>query len=188
VADYHITDNVDAVAANPYPDDSVEHILYKKSMIDAVQWHLEDQIRQVDILPQLALEIKRRIDSLNQERTDIVECLDSYFLDRYAGVEPLDSAELNTESPAWAIDRLSILALKIYHWQLEVRRSDADTVHKDFCINKLNVLLEQRNDLSLAIDQLLDDIAAGRRLMRVYRQMKMYNDPRLNPVLYGRKA
>jgi hypothetical protein len=185
--DYHIADNVDVTTANPYPNDSVEHILYEKNMIDAVQWHLEDLIRQPDIEPQNALALKRRIDSLNQERTDLVELLDTYFLNLYADVKPLPGAKLNTESPAWALDRLSILALKIYHWQQEVKRTDIDAAHKDFCVSKLNILLEQRADLSASITQLLDDIAAGHRLMRVYQQMKMYNDPRLNPVLYNRK-
>lgn len=152
-----------------------------------MQWHLEDIIRNPDIDPVEALAIKRRIDRSNQDRTDLVELIDSYFLDQYKEVVPLTNATINTESPAWAIDRLSILALKIYHMQQEAERNDASTEHTEKCRAKLAVLLQQREDLSTAIDQLVDDIAAGRKYMKVYKQMKMYNDPALNPVLYGKK-
>ena len=155
-----------------------------KNWIDVVQWHLEDIIRNPDIDPREALAIKRRIDKSNQERTDLVEMIDDYFLKKYAGVEVKSDATINTESPAWAIDRLSILAVKIYHMQQEVERKDASPEHVEKCRAKLRVLLEQRSDLSAAIDQLLDEIAAGRKYMKVYKQMKMYNDPALNPVLY----
>ncbi|OAV64823.1 hypothetical protein Barb6XT_02660 [Bacteroidales bacterium Barb6XT] len=184
---YHITDDVDAVIKNPYEEGTIEHILYLKNWIDAVQWHLEDIIRNPQIRPEEALIIKRRIDRSNQERTDLVEQIDSYFLNTHKNVQPLPEATINTESPAWAIDRLSILILKIYHMQQEANRPDADTEHKERCTAKLSVLLEQQNDLSLALAQLLDDIAQGRKYMKVYRQMKMYNDPALNPVLYGKK-
>lgn len=184
VADYHATDNVDAPIRNPYEGD-VERVLYAKNWIDAVQWHLEDIIRDPAIDPVEALALKRRIDRSNQDRTDMVEELDSYFLQKYAGVEVLPEAVINTESPAWAIDRLSILALKIWHMQEQADRADAGEDHRARCRAKLDVLLEQRADLSQAIDTLLDDIAAGRRYMKVYRQMKMYNDPSTNPVLYG---
>ncbi len=184
-ARYHVTDDVDAVAVNPYPQGTVEHTLWAKNWIDAVQWHLEDIIRDPDIDPVEALAIKRRIDRSNQERTDMVEQLDSYFLDRYKDVKPLEGATFNTESPAWAIDRLSILALKIYHMRAEVERTDADAAHIARCRAKLDILGQQRDDLTAAIDRLLDDIASGNRYMRVYRQMKMYNDPDTNPVLYG---
>lgn len=184
---YHVTDNIDAPHPNPYPENSVEHLLFEKNMIDAVQWHMEDIIRDINIDPLEALELKRRIDRSNQERTDLVEALDSYFRDKYSCVKPLAEATINTESPAWAIDRLSILALKIYHMQAETQRTDADAEHKQKCTAKLDVLVEQRKDLTQAIDTLLNDIEAGRKYMKVYRQMKMYNDPDTNPVLYGGK-
>ena len=187
VEDYHIQDDVDATITNPYPEESIDHVLYAKNMVDAVQWHLEDIIRDPNIDPVAALELKRRIDRSNQVRTDMVEELDTYFLNKYASVKPLDSASINTESPAWALDRLSILALKIYHMMREVERTDADAAHIDKCRAKLNVLVEQRADLCGAIDTLLDDIAAGRKYMKVYRQMKMYNDADTNPVLYAKK-
>lgn len=187
VADYHISDNVDAPQVNPYEEGSVEHTLYAKNWIDAVQWHLEDIIRDPMIDPVAALALKRRIDKSNQDRTDMVEELDTYFRYLYDKVAVAENATINTESPAWALDRLSILALKIYHMQAEVARDDAQPDHKAKCAAKLDVLLQQREDLTTAIDQLLDDIAAGRKYMKVYRQMKMYNDPATNPVLYASK-
>lgn len=187
VADYHITDNVDAPVRNPYKDGSFEAILYGKNWVDAVQWHLEDIIRDPQIDPVEALALKRRIDRSNQVRTDMVEDIDSWFLDRYAGVTPRPGATINTESPAWALDRLSILALKIWHMREQTERTDAEPAHLEKCRAKLDVLLEQREDLTSAIDTLLNDIAAGRKYMKVYRQMKMYNDPATNPVLYAKK-
>lgn len=181
---YHQTDDVDANPVNPYDEDTLEHTLFAKHWIDAVQWHLEDIIRDPNIDPVEALALKRRIDRSNQDRTDMVEAIDTHFRTKYASVTPLPDATINTESPAWAIDRLSILALKIYHMDVEVRRTDADADHIEKCKAKLRVLLEQRQDLSTAIDTLLDDIGAGRKYMKVYRQMKMYNDPATNPVLY----
>lgn len=186
-ADYHITDSVDASMNNPYELKSIEYYLYLKNWIDAVQWHFEDIIRDPQIDPVEALALKRRIDKSNQDRTDLVELIDSYFLDRYKEVKPLAEAIINTESPAWAIDRLSILALKIYHMQQEVDRTDTTAEHHAQCQTKLNILLEQKKDLSAAIDQLLADIEAGKKYMKVYKQMKMYNDPALNPVLYAKK-
>ena len=185
--DYHLTDDVDAVIRNPYPQENIECYLYLKNWIDAVQWHLEDIIRDPKIDPSEALAIKRRIDQSNQDRTDLVERIDSYFLDKYKDVRVLPDATINTESPAWAIDRLSILVLKIYHMKAEADRTDAEAGHLDACRRKLNVLLEQKKDLSTALDQLLGDIRQGRKYMKVYKQMKMYNDPSLNPVLYGKK-
>ena len=166
---------------------TIENILYLKNWIDTVQWHLEDIIRNPEIDPIEALAIKRRIDKSNQDRTDLVERIDSYFLEKYKDTKIKQSAVINTESPAWAIDRLSILALKIYHMQIEAEREDADKEHKAACQEKLAVLLEQRTDLSTAIDQLLTDIENGDRYMKVYKQMKMYNDPNLNPILYQKK-
>jgi len=180
-------DDVDAEMKNPYEFKSVEYYLFLKNWIDAVQWHLEDIIREPSIDPVEALAIKRRIDKSNQDRTDLVELLDSYFLDRYKDVKVLPDATINTESPAWALDRLSILALKIYHMQQEVNRTDASPEHREACRKKLEVLTEQQKDLTAAIDQLLADIEAGRKYMKVYKQMKMYNDPALNPVLYGKR-
>lgn len=185
--DYHITDSVDAPMNNPYELKSIEYYLYLKNWIDAVQWHFEDIIRDPQIDPVEALKLKRRIDKSNQDRTDLVELIDSYFLDKYKEVLALPDATINTESPAWAIDRLSILALKIYHMQQEVERTDTTKEHHDQCQVKLVILLEQKKDLSTAIDQLLADIEAGRKYMKVYKQMKMYNDPALNPVLYAKK-
>ena len=180
-------DNVDAKPSNPFEAGLIEYRLFQKNWIDAVQWHLEDIIRDPNIEPVTALEIKRRIDSSNQDRTDLVEMIDSYFLDKYKNVNPKPNATINTESPAWAIDRLSILALKIYHMEQEVKRNDVSDEHKQKCQQKLDTLLEQRVDLSKAIDQLIIDIEEGRVFMKVYKQMKMYNDPSLNPVLYGKK-
>ena len=187
VADYHVTDNIDAPVPTPYPADSVEAILYAKCWIDAAQWHMEDIIRDPDIDPAEALLLKRRIDASNQQRTDMVEELDSFFRNKYADVAVLPDATINTESPAWAIDRLSILALKIWHMAEQADRTDADEQHHIRCRGKLDILLQQREDLSTAIDQLLADIAAGKKFMKVYRQMKMYNDADTNPVLYAKK-
>ena len=184
IKDYHLTDNVDTPIHNPYDRESIEHNLYLKCWIDTVQWHYEDIIRDPHIDPVEALALKRRIDRSNQDRTDLVEEIDSYFRQYYSDVTPLPDARLNTESPAWAVDRLSILALKIWHMQEQTERKDADQEHIQKCQAKLNVLLEQQVDLSTAIDQLLEDIEAGRKYMKVYRQMKMYNDPATNPVLY----
>lgn len=186
-ADYHVTDNIDAPRPHHYAEGSLDEILYGKSWIDVVQWHMEDLIRDPQIEPVEAVALKRRIDASNQDRTDMVEAIDTWFRDKYAGVKPLPDATINTESPAWAIDRLSILAVKIYHMRAEVERLEASAEHKARCAAKLDVLLEQRTDLSQAIDTLLDDIAAGRKYMKVYRQMKMYNDADTNPVLYAKK-
>ncbi|MCD8237207.1 MAG: DUF4254 domain-containing protein [Prevotellaceae bacterium] len=184
IADYHVTDNVDTPVNNPYEAGTIEYYLYLKNWIDTVQWHFEDIIRDPNINPEEALLLKRRIDKSNQDRTDLVEMIDSYFLDTYKDVKPLENATINTESPAWAVDRLSILALKIYHMEEQTKRDDADEEHIAKCRNKLNVLLEQQKDLSSAIDQLIEDIEAGRKYMKVYKQMKMYNDPSTNPILY----
>lgn len=184
---YHTTDDVDATAFNPFEEGTIEHDLFAKNWIDAVQWHLEDIIRDPAIDPVEALAIKRRIDRSNQERTDLVERIDSYFLDLFKDVKPQPDATINTESPAWAIDRLSILALKIYHMDVEVNRQDASPAHIDKCRDKLRILLIQREDLTTSITQLLGDLQSGRKMMKVYRQMKMYNDPDTNPVLYGQK-
>ena len=187
VNDYHVANDVDTPINNPYQQGTIENYLYLKNWIDTVQWHLEDIIRDPEISPSDALAIKRRIDKSNQDRTDLVEMVDSYFLTKYKDVKPQPNATINTESPAWAIDRLSILALKIYHMREQVDRTEASEEHRTKCLDKLKVLLEQQVDLSTAIDQLLDDIENGRKYMKVYKQMKMYNDPTTNPVLYGKK-
>ena len=184
IRDYHLKDHVDNPINNPYERNTIEYSLYLKCWIDTVQWHLEDIIRDPHIDPVEALALKRRIDSSNQDRTDLVEEIDSYFRQTYSEVKPQADARLNTESPAWAVDRLSILALKIWHMKEQTERSDADAEHIARCQAKLAVLLEQQKDLSKAIDQLLEDIEAGRKYMKVYRQMKMYNDPATNPILY----
>ena len=187
INDYHVVDDMDQPLKNPYEVGTIEYYLYVKNWIDTVQWHFEDIIRDPKIDPEAALVLKRRIDKSNQDRTDLVEMIDSYFLDKYKDVEVLPDATINTESPAWAVDRLSILALKIYHMKEQVNRKDADVEHIAKCQQKLDVLLEQQKDLSTAIDQLLADIEAGRKYMKVYKQMKMYNDPSTNPILYGQK-
>lgn len=187
VADYHKSDNVDTPVCNPYDEGTFEAILYGKNWVDAVQWHLEDIIRDPEIDPLEALALKRRIDRSNQVRTDMVEDIDTWMRDVYKDVVPAADATINTESPAWALDRLSILALKIWHMREQAERTDTDDAHRNRCAAKLDVLLEQRRDLTQAIDQLLDDIAAGSKYMKVYRQMKLYNDPATNPVLYAKK-
>ena len=186
---YHIKNSVDQAFTNIYDEEKhlIEHLLYRKCWIDTVQWHYEDIIRDPNIDPVAALKLKRKIDASNQDRTDMVEYIDSYFLTTYSDVQTKSNATINTESPAWAIDRLSILALKIYHMNEEVERPDASTSHKLNCTTKLNVLLDQRKDLSKAIDDLLIDIKNGNKYMKVYKQMKMYNDDELNPVLRGQK-
>ena len=187
IEDYHITDDVDAVKPNHYENNSLEQILYDKNWIDTVQWHLEDIIRDENIDPVKALEIKRRIDASNQKRTDLVEFIDSWFLNKYKNTTPNADAKINTETPAWAVDRLSILALKVYHMDLEANRASASDEHREKCQTKLNTLLEQKKDLSSAIDQLLNDIENGLVKIKTYKQMKMYNDETLNPILYKKK-
>lgn len=188
INDYHQKDNVYAEMNNPYDKENlIEHLLYNKNWIDTVQWHLEDIIRDPEIDPNEAIKIKRWIDKSNQERTDMVEYIDSWFLQKYADVEIQPDAKINTESPAWAIDRFSILALKVYHMREEANREGASDEHRKNCQNKLDVLLEQHKDLSTAIEELIEDIEAGRKYMKVYKQMKMYNDDELNPVLRERK-
>ena len=186
---YHIDDNVDQPFNNPYDEGTqlLEMLLYRKCWIDTVQWHYEDIIRDPNIDPVVALSLKRKIDASNQDRTDMVEYIDSYFLKKNNAVVVLENATVNTESPAWGIDRLSILALKVFHMHEEATREDATNEHRSNCEIKLKVLLEQRVDLSTAIDQLLDDISQGRKYMKVYKQMKMYNDDELNPVLRNLK-
>lgn len=184
IHDYHVKDNIDTPICNPFDEGTIENRLYLKCWIDTVQWHFEDIIRDPEIDPVEALALKRRIDKSNQDRTDLVEQIDSYFRKLYKEVKVDADARINTESPAWAVDRLSILALKIYHMKEQAERTDATPEHVAKCKAKLSVLLEQQQDLSTAIDQLLEDIAAGRKYMKVYRQMKMYNDVDTNPVLY----
>ncbi|MBR5929788.1 MAG: DUF4254 domain-containing protein [Prevotella sp.] len=188
IRDYHIKDDIETPISNPYGYDTIENRLYLKCWIDTVQWHYEDIIRDPHIDPIEALQLKRRIDRSNQDRTDLVEQIDSYFRQQYSNVKVLPDARINTESPAWAVDRLSILALKIYHMREQAERKDAPADHRERCKAKLNVLLEQQVDLSTAIDQLLEDISEGRKYMKVYRQMKMYNDPSTNPILYNKKS
>lgn len=184
IDDYHVYDDVDTPEKNPYNKNTLEWLLYAKNWIDTVQWHLEDIIRDENISPEEALKIKRRIDASNQQRTDLVEYIDQWFYHQFSAVKPDEDAKINTETPAWAIDRLSILALKIYHMSLEAHRTSASDEHRAKCQQKLNVLLEQKKDLSTSIDRLLEDIENGKVKMKLYKQMKMYNDESLNPVLY----
>src|SRR5215213_7529949 len=187
IADYHRYDAVNVAIQNPYENNSLEYLLYLKNWIDTVQWHLEDLIRDPLIEPLEALKLKRKIDESNQRRTDVVEYIDSWFLEQYKNVTIQPGATINTESPAWAVDRLSILELKIYHMQIEANRKEASEDHRKACQQKLDILLIQREDLSVAIDQLIEDIEQGKKYMKVYRQMKMYNDDSLNPVLYNKR-
>ena len=188
IDNYHRVDKVDQFFKNPYPSDALEHLLYRKNWIDTVQWHYEDLIRDPEIEPGEGMKLKRLIDASNQDRTDTVEYIDSYFLNNFKNVAPQKNATVNSESPAWALDRLSILELKIYHLEEEANRKEATESHREKCQEKLQVLLEQREDLSSAIDQLLHDIAQGTKYMKVYKQMKMYNDEDTNPVLYRDKS
>jgi hypothetical protein len=187
IDDYHVHDHVDTSIKNAYPPASFEHLLYAKNWIDTVQWHLEDIIRLPEINPVEALQIKRRIDKSNQDRTDMVEKIDDYFLEQFKGVTSKASAKINSETPAWLLDRMSILLLKIFHMKEQTERKDASAEHIEKCKAKLDVLMEQRADMQLAFDQLMEDIKSGDRKMKVYRQMKMYNDASLNPMLYQKK-
>ena len=185
IAVYKAKGSIDMPPQNPYPERTIEHDLFRKNWIDNAQWCLEDVIRDPEIDPVYALQIKRRIDRSNQERTDLVELIDSFFLQKYADVKVDPSAKINTESPAWAIDRLSILELKIYNMSKALQGAGSDEALLKKCRDKLAVLTEQERDLTQAIDELLEDIASGRKYMKVYKQMKMYNDPELNPMLKG---
>ena len=187
IHDYHIKDHVDAPILNPYPAQSFEALLYSKNWIDTVQWHLEDIIRKTDIDPAVGILLKRRIDKSNQDRTDIVEKVDDFFLNEFRNVVAKPGARMNSETPAWLLDRMSILMLKIYHMREQTRRTDVAAEHIEKCQIKLNILLEQKNDMRQAFDELIEDIQLGNRKFKVYRQMKMYNDSSLNPMLYGGK-
>ncbi|HLT73531.1 MAG TPA: DUF4254 domain-containing protein [Ohtaekwangia sp.] len=188
IDDYHKTDHVDTPVSNPYPAGSFEHLLYGKNWIDTVQWHLEDIIRDPEIRPEEALKIKRRIDKSNQDRTDLVERIDDYFLGEFRNVQPKPGARINSETPAWLLDRMSILLLKIFHMKEQTERTDVGAEHIAKCKTKLATLLEQRDDMKNAFDELMEDIGSGERRFKVYRQMKMYNDETLNPVLYTQKS
>jgi hypothetical protein len=187
INDYHVHNNIDQAIQNPYRISTIEHLLYLKCWIDTVQWHMEDVVRNPDIDATEGLQWKRRIDASNQERTDVVEYIDSYFLEEYKNITTKPSAKINSESPAWVVDRLSILALKVYHMEEETTRAGASEEHRKLCTDKLNILLNQRTDLSTSLDELIIDIQNGDKYMKVYKQMKMYNDPSLNPVLYNPK-
>jgi hypothetical protein len=187
IDDYHIQNDVDARVANPYKEGSFEFLLYGKNWIDTVQWHLEDIIRDPAIEAAEGIRIKRRIDKSNQDRTDLVEQIDDYFLHYFRDVVARQGARINSETPAWLLDRMSILMLKIFHMREQTERKDASPLHISKCQQKLSTLLEQRGDMQLAFDELMEDIASGVRRFKVYRQMKMYNDESLNPVLYAQK-
>ena len=188
IDDYHRFDNVNTPVKNPYPSDTFEALLYFKNWIDTVQWHLEDIIRLPDINPVEGIQLKRRIDKSNQDRTDMVEKIDDYFLDAFRHVVPKPGARINSETPAWLLDRMSILMLKIFHMKEQTERTDASAEHIQRCILKLNILMEQKSDMRLAFDEMIEDIGSGSRRFKVYRQMKMYNDASLNPMLYGNKG
>jgi hypothetical protein len=187
IDDYHIHDDVDTPLNNPFTGNAFESLLYHKNWIDTVQWHLEDIIRLPDIDPANGIAVKRRIDKSNQERTDIVEKIDDYFLEHFKKVVPKAGARINSETPAWLMDRMSILMLKIYHMKEQTERKDVSREHIARCVNKLSILMEQKADMKTAYDELIEDIGKGERRFKVYRQMKMYNDSSLNPILYGQK-
>ena len=187
VAKYHHLDDVAQPRENPYPSKTIEHLFYLKNWIDTVQWHYEDLIRDPNIDPEAGMTLKRKIDASNQDRTDTVEFIDSFYLEQFQSVTTKPEATHNSESPAWAIDRLSILVLKIYHMKEEAFRKDASEEHRQKCLEKLNVLELQQKDLANAIDRLMEDIRQGNKYMKEYKQMKMYNDEALNPVLYQKK-
>ena len=184
INNYHVVDDVYQSFSNPFGEDSIESTMYLKSWIDTVQWHYEDIIRDPNIQPEAGMDMKRKIDKSNQHRTDVVEQLDDYYITLFKAVTPQSNAKLNTESPGWVVDRISILSLKIYHMQEQVDRNDTDEAHKKQCLNKLNILLEQKEDISKSFNDLLEEIENGEKQIKVYRQMKMYNDDTLNPVLY----
>ena len=188
IQQYHVIDAVDQALLNPHEKDTFEALLFHKCWVDTVQWHFEDLIRDPEIDPFAGMELKRKIDHSNQIRTNMVEQIDDWFLSLFKDIKEQPDAQLNTESPAWVIDRLSILALKIYHMQEQANRVDISEDHKLKSQARLTILLEQKHDLMLSFDQLITDIASGKRKMKVYRQMKLYNDPNTNPVLYGKKA
>ncbi|GAB3644119.1 DUF4254 domain-containing protein [Spirosoma arcticum] len=188
IQDYHRADHVDTPVDNPFAKDDIRFLLYQKNWIDTVQWHLEDLIRSPTIRPDELVAIKRRIDQSNQDRTDTVEHIDGWFFDQFRPISPKPGARLNSETPAWLLDRMSILQLKLYHFREQTERADAPAEHRQKAEQKLAVLLEQEGDLAQCFDELLEDIRTGDRYMKVYRQMKMYNDPTLNPVLYGHPA
>lgn len=185
---YHQTDHVDTPRPTPFPENSLEALLFHKNWIDTVQWHLEDIIRSPDIHPDSLVAIKRRIDASNQERTDVVEQIDEWLFNQYASISPEPNAKLNSETPAWLLDRMSILQLKLYHFEEQTQRTDIDETHRQSTLSKLFILRQQETDLMIAFDDLIEDLATGRKIMRLYKQMKMYNDPTLNPILYGRKS
>ena len=184
ISDYHVNDNVNTIIKNPFETDTVEYLMYLKNWVDTVQWHYEDIIRDPNIDPVAGMELKRKIDKSNQHRTDLVEKIDDFYITLFKEVTPENEALINTESPAWVIDRLSILCLKIYHMQEQVDRVDVDEKHKKQCTQKLLILQEQELDLTNSFNQLLQDFEEGKKKIKVYRQMKMYNDDDLNPVLY----
>lgn len=184
IEDYHLQDDVNASIRNPYDTGSFESLLYLKNWIDTVQWHLEDIVRDPGIDPTEGLGIKRRIDRSNQDRTETVEKIDDYFLEAFRKVRYQDNAPINSETPAWLLDRMSILLLKIFHMKEQTERQDVTAEHIARCAGKLSVLNEQREDMRNAFDELMRDIGSGTRRFKVYRQMKMYNDASLNPTLY----
>lgn len=184
VNEYHVLNTIEQPFYTILEVGSLPYLLYKKCWIDTVQWHMEDIIRDPAIDLKTGMDLKRKIDRSNQERTDIVEIIDDSLLNTYAAVELKPFAKINSESPAWIIDRLSILTLKIYHMNEETLRGNVSVAHHNACRHKLGILKEQRTDLMLCLDEFIDDLANGVKYMKVYRQMKMYNDENLNPVLY----
>lgn len=187
ILDYHTTDHVDAEMPKKHQDSPFGKLLYLKNWIDTVQWHLEDIIRDPKNEPSFLVAIKRRIDASNQHRTDTVEQIDELLSEKFKHVNSEPNAKMNSETPAWLLDRMSILQLKIYHFKEQLERNDADETHINSVKHKLMILEIQEKDLEKCYDELIEDLGAGQKYMKLYKQMKMYNDPNLNPVFYSKK-
>lgn len=187
ITDYHLTDNVDAIMPQRFENEKFSSLLYLKNWIDTVQWHLEDIIRDPENDPKYLVEIKRRIDASNQHRTDTVEQIDEYLFEQLKGTKTDSTAKMNSETPAWLLDRMSILQLKIYHFEDQLKRNDLDDELRKSVSHKLAVLKIQEDDLETCFDELMEDLKSGKKYMKLYKQMKMYNDPNLNPVFYNKK-
>ena len=164
-------------------------LVSKQHFFNFELWHQEDMARDSDAPDSKIAAVKRTIDVLNQQRNDLIEQIDQYLLNilQKKNVQYVKDADMNSETPGSIIDRLSINALKIYHMEEETQRTDVNNDHLKKCSVKVSVLYDQRNDLKKSLDKLLYDLSIGEKQLKVYKQMKMYNDENLNPVLYQKK-